>query len=71
MRRARGGDEQVNKALSELRSMYWSPVYAFFRRDGMAEADARDLTQGLFAELLERGAVWMVYQLRRLTQSLA
>lgn len=51
--------------------MYWSPVYAFFRRDGMAEADARDLTQGLFAELLERGAVWMVYQLRRLTQSLA
>jgi DNA-directed RNA polymerase specialized sigma24 family protein len=57
VRRARGGDEQGKKALSELCSMYWSPVYAFFRRDGMAEADARDLTQGLFAELLERGDV--------------
>lgn len=57
MRRARHGDEQGKKALSELCSMYWSPVYAFFRRDGMAEGDARDLTQGLFAELLERGDV--------------
>jgi len=37
--------------------MYWSPVYAFFRRDGMHDVDARDLTQGLFAELLERGDV--------------
>tara|TARA_R110002096_G_scaffold78973_6_gene185610 strand:- start:1295 stop:2026 length:732 start_codon:yes stop_codon:yes gene_type:complete len=57
VRRARGDDEQGQKALSELCSMYWPPVYAFFRRDGMADADARDLTQGLFAELLERGDV--------------
>jgi len=57
VRRARDGDEQGKKALGELCSMYWSPVYAFFRRDGMKDADARDLTQGLFAELLERGDV--------------
>ena len=57
VRRARGQDEQGQKALAELCSMYWSPVCAFFRRDGMDDGDARDLTQGLFAELLERGDV--------------
>ena len=57
VRQARAGDEQGKKALGELCAMYWAPVYAFFRRDGMAEAAARDLTQGLFAELLERGDV--------------
>jgi len=55
VRRARQGDEQGRLALAELCGCYWAPVYAFFRRDGMAAADARDLTQGLFAELLERG----------------
>ena len=57
VRRARSGDEQGRRALAELCERYQAPVYAFFRRDGMAEADARDLTQGLFAELLERGDV--------------
>ncbi|MFN3241705.1 MAG: RNA polymerase sigma factor [Planctomycetota bacterium] len=57
VQRARAGDEQGRQALAELCASYWAPVYAFFRRDGMAEAAARDLTQGLFAELLERGDV--------------
>lgn len=57
VQRARGQDEQGRQALSELCSMYWPPVFAFFQRDGMNGVDARDLTQGLFAELLERGDV--------------
>lgn len=57
VRRARGADEAGRKALGELCALYWAPVYAFFRRDGMPDAEARDLTQGLFAELLERGDV--------------
>ncbi len=52
MQRARGQDEQGRQALSELCSMYWPPVFVFFQRDGMNDVDARDLTQGLFAELL-------------------
>jgi RNA polymerase sigma-70 factor (ECF subfamily) len=34
--------------------MYWQPVYAFIRRKGHPPADAEDLTQGFFADLLER-----------------
>lgn len=43
------------KALSEICMLYWPPVYAFIRMRGKSPADAEDLTQGLFAELLERG----------------
>ena len=57
VRRARDGDEVGRRALAELCESYWAPVYAFFRREGMSVDDARDLTQGLFAELLERGDV--------------
>ena len=42
------------KALQELCSLYWPPVYAFFRSSGHDEEAALDLTQGLFAHLLER-----------------
>jgi RNA polymerase sigma-70 factor (ECF subfamily) len=42
------------RALGELCSMYWYPVYAFVRRDGASPADAEDLTQGFFAQILEK-----------------
>jgi len=57
VQRARGEGDEGRRALAELCADYWAPVYAFFRRDGMSTDDARDLTQGLFAELLERGDV--------------
>ena len=41
-------------ALAELCRLYWYPVYAFVRRSGKAPDDAQDLTQGFFAELLQR-----------------
>jgi RNA polymerase sigma-70 factor (ECF subfamily) len=40
-------------ALSELCQIYWRPVYVFLRRQGIAQHDAQDLTQGFFADLIE------------------
>ena len=43
-------------ALSELCQIYWRPVYVFLRRNGIAQHDAQDLTQGFFADLIETRA---------------
>ncbi len=50
-----GDDEERTRALEELCGIYWTPVYAFFRRRGEGEESARDLTQGLFAQLIAKG----------------
>ena len=41
------------QALEELCRLYWFPIYAFLRRWGHDRQEARDLTQGFFAYLLE------------------
>jgi RNA polymerase sigma-70 factor (ECF subfamily) len=41
-------------ALEKLCRAYWFPLYAFVRRKGLAEEDAKDLTQQFFTRLLER-----------------
>jgi len=52
---AAGTDSGVaNKALEELCTSYWYPLYAFERRRGTAEHDAQDLVQAFFATLLEK-----------------
>jgi RNA polymerase sigma-70 factor (ECF subfamily) len=45
---------QSIEALEKLCQTYWYPLYAFVRRRGCTEHDAKDLTQGFFAHLLER-----------------
>jgi RNA polymerase sigma factor (sigma-70 family) len=53
---ARGGDsaERV-RALDILCAAYWKPIYKYVRlRWNRVAADAQDLTQGFFAELLAR-----------------
>lgn len=52
VRRAAQPGESV--ALSALCKAYWYPVYSFVRGQGCKEEDARDVTQGFFAMLLER-----------------
>jgi RNA polymerase sigma factor (sigma-70 family) len=42
------------EALSSLCQIYWYPLYAYVRRRGYPEPDAQDLTQGFFADILER-----------------
>ena len=47
------GDE-ARRALEELCKIYWYPLYAFARRQGLGAHDAQDATQGFFANLLRR-----------------
>jgi RNA polymerase sigma factor (sigma-70 family) len=41
------------EALENLCRAYWYPLYAYVRRKGHAEEDAKDLTQQFFARLLQ------------------
>jgi RNA polymerase sigma-70 factor (ECF subfamily) len=41
-------------ALEKLCRTYWRPIFAFVRRQGLPPAEAEDITQGFFAQLLER-----------------
>lgn len=54
---AQGHGEAAARAMNELCALYWPPVYAFVRRKGKSPADAEDITQGFFAELLARGSL--------------
>ncbi|MBV9488883.1 MAG: sigma-70 family RNA polymerase sigma factor [Verrucomicrobia bacterium] len=46
--RAQGGPQ----ALAQLCANYWSPLYAFARRRGLAPEDAQDYVQGFFEHLI-------------------
>jgi RNA polymerase sigma-70 factor (ECF subfamily) len=52
---ARDGTEgEARRALESLCEAYWYPLYAYLRRRGPSAEEARDLTQGFFADLLSR-----------------
>ncbi len=53
----RTNQPQSAAALEQLCRTYWYPIYAYLRRRGFAEHDAQDLTQGFFAQLLERRSI--------------
>jgi len=42
-------------ALEKLCATYWRPIYGFIRRQGVGPEEAKDLTQGFSALLLEAG----------------
>jgi len=44
----------AQEALEKLCRTYWRPIFAFLRRQGIPPEEAEDITQGFFAELLER-----------------
>jgi RNA polymerase sigma factor (sigma-70 family) len=44
----------AQEALEKLCRTYWRPIYGFVRRQGVGPEEAKDLTQGFFALLLER-----------------
>jgi RNA polymerase sigma-70 factor (ECF subfamily) len=48
------GTPEAQEALATLCRTYWYPLYAFVRRQGANPEDAQDLTQGFFAQLLEK-----------------
>ena len=50
-------DPTSARALEMLCQVYWYPIYVFLRRWGHERQDARDLTQGFFAHLLEENVL--------------
>jgi RNA polymerase sigma factor (sigma-70 family) len=51
---AQGESPEAQAALEKLCRTYWRPIFAFLRRQGIPPEQAEDVTQGFFAELLER-----------------
>jgi len=51
---AQGPSPAAQAALDKLCRTYWRPIYGFVRRQGIEPEEAKDLTQGFFALLLER-----------------
>jgi RNA polymerase sigma factor (sigma-70 family) len=51
---AQGESPAAQEALEKLCRTYWRPIYAFVRRQGVGSEEAKDVTQGFFAQLLER-----------------
>jgi RNA polymerase sigma-70 factor (ECF subfamily) len=50
----RDDSTQATAALEKLCRTYWYPIYSFLRWRGYDSHDAEDLTQGFFAQLLQR-----------------
>lgn len=48
--------DAVNRqeAVGRIVAQYWKPVYAYLRRKGTSNEDAKDLTQGFFEEIVLR-----------------
>jgi len=55
---------ECRAALATLCELYWYPLYAFVRRKGYQAAEAQDLTQAFFAELLEKDRLQLADQQR-------
>jgi RNA polymerase sigma-70 factor (ECF subfamily) len=51
---AQGESPVAEEALEKLCRTYWRPLYGFVRREGSGPEEAKDLTQGFFALILER-----------------
>jgi RNA polymerase sigma-70 factor (ECF subfamily) len=51
---AQGESPAAQEALEKLCRTYWRPIFVFVRRQGLPPAEAEDITQGFFAQLLER-----------------
>jgi DNA-directed RNA polymerase specialized sigma24 family protein len=52
--RARGEGEDARSALEDLCLAYWFPLYAWCRRYGLPAADAEDMVQGFFLQVIEK-----------------
>jgi RNA polymerase sigma factor (sigma-70 family) len=55
--RAKGAGKEAEKAISDICTEYWFPVYVFLRRRSKDRFEAEDLTQSFFSHLLEDNLV--------------
>lgn len=51
---SQGEGEQARRALEELCTTYWFPLYAWSRRFGATPEDAEDYVQGFFVQVLNK-----------------
>lgn len=52
---AKGGDSTLGmEALEKLCRIYWSPLYAYIRRESYSVEDAQDLTQAFLSHLVHK-----------------
>ncbi len=63
---AGGEGASRNAAREQFARAYWYPVYAFIRRKGNEHEAAEDLTQGFFAQMVEKN--WLAGVERRETR---
>jgi RNA polymerase sigma factor (sigma-70 family) len=54
MLEVQGESLPAKEVIEKLCRIYWRPIYGFVRRKGLQAEEAKDLTQGFFALLLER-----------------
>ena len=59
-RAAGGQDTLAGASLETVCQMYWAPLYAVARRDGLTPPEAEDVTQSFFAQLLEDETLKMI-----------
>jgi RNA polymerase sigma factor (sigma-70 family) len=57
---AQGESSAAQEALEKLCRIYWRPIYSFVQRQGIGQAEAEDLTQAFFADLLEHKSLTAV-----------
>ena len=50
----------AQEALEKLCCVYWRPIYGFVQRQGIGPEEAKDVTQGFFADLLEHRSLTAV-----------
>lgn len=50
---AQGESPAAQEALEKLCGSYWRPIYSFLQRQGIGPEEAKDITQGFFADLLQ------------------
>src|SRR6266699_825591 len=61
---AQGESPVAQEALENLCRTYWRPIYGFVRREGTKPEEAKDITQGFFALILERKDFQSVRQVK-------
>jgi RNA polymerase sigma factor (sigma-70 family) len=57
---AQGESPAAQEALEKLCRIYWRPIHSFVQRQGFGQAEAEDLTQAFFADLLEHKSLTAV-----------
>jgi DNA-directed RNA polymerase specialized sigma24 family protein len=57
---AQGESPAAQAALEKLCCIYWRPIYSFVQRQGIGPEEAKDITQGFFADLLEHRSLTAV-----------